>query len=170
MPKSYHSPLWQLYELVPCQQTRSAIEGEIKHMNLAMIEASRKAGYPGAVRAIVWFPLIHAGAGGGVWHIIAVTNWRTILPAVAPWALRHLAITCGNHRLFSHRTYEAHKVLQAFFLLLTAAIIQKSALWWAWMHRRHHTYSDTTLDPYSIKHGRSWSHIVWIVFAGDDVV
>ncbi len=74
-----------------------------------------------------------------------------------------LAITAGYHRLFSHKTYEAHPLVRILVLLFGAGAFQNSALKWSSDHRDHHKYTDTERDPYSIKQGFWHAHIGWIL-------
>ncbi|MEO6326279.1 MAG: fatty acid desaturase, partial [Thermoanaerobaculia bacterium] len=74
------------------------------------------------------------------------------------------AITAGYHRLWSHQTYEAHPVVQAFYLFFGALALQNSVLNWCSDHRNHHRYVDRDWDPYNIKRGGWYAHIVWIFY------
>lgn len=78
------------------------------------------------------------------------------------YSLTVLTITVGYHRYYSHRTYECHRVVQFFYLLVGAASIENSVLFWASNHRYHHQHEDTELDPYNIKRGFFWAHMGWI--------
>jgi stearoyl-CoA desaturase (Delta-9 desaturase) len=42
--------------------------------------------------------------------------------------LTNLSITMGYHRLFSHKSYEAHPILQTFLLLIGAGAFQGSQI------------------------------------------
>lgn len=78
--------------------------------------------------------------------------------------LNGLSITGGYHRLWAHRTYEAHWSLRLVFMLFGAMSIQNSILIWASGHRTHHRYvDDVDLDPYSAKRGFWFSHIGWML-------
>lgn len=77
--------------------------------------------------------------------------------------LTNLSITMGYHRLFSHKSYEAHPVLEWLLLFISAGAFQGSALKWASDHRVHHKYEDTDKDPYSIKRGFWYAHIGWMM-------
>lgn len=77
--------------------------------------------------------------------------------------LTNLSITMGYHRLFSHKSYEAHPVLQALLLLVGAGAFQGSALKWSSDHRIHHKFEDTDKDPYSIKRGFWHAHMGWMM-------
>jgi stearoyl-CoA desaturase (delta-9 desaturase) len=138
-------------------------------MNVAMVTACRAVKWRGVPHSITWFTLVHLGAAVGVWHASTSFSWQTVLLASITYCCCHLSITAGNHRLFCHKAYRAAIVLQGVYLIFIAATMQKSTLWWVWMHRRHHAYSDTTGDPYSTTHGFWWAHILWIVFSDDNV-
>lgn len=80
------------------------------------------------------------------------------------WALNGLSITAGYHRLWAHRSYEASKPLQIFFMLFGAMALQNSILIWASSHRTHHRYvDDVDQDPYSARRGLWFSHLGWML-------
>lgn len=75
-----------------------------------------------------------------------------------------LAITTGYHRLWSHRTYDAHWALRVVFMLFGAMALQNSVLMWASGHRSHHQFVDNDdRDPYSAGRGLWFSHIGWML-------
>lgn len=91
-------------------------------------------------------------------------SWPLILAAgVFLWA-NGLSITAGYHRLWSHKTYQAHPALRLLFALFGAAALQNSALVWCSDHRRHHRHVDSDeRDPYSAGKGLWFSHIGWML-------
>lgn len=76
--------------------------------------------------------------------------------------LTNLSITAGYHRLFSHRAYEAHALVRAFWLLIGAGAFQGSGLKWSADHRIHHNKVDSEDDPYSINKGFWYAHMGWL--------
>jgi stearoyl-CoA desaturase (Delta-9 desaturase) len=75
-----------------------------------------------------------------------------------------ISITGGYHRLWAHRTYEAHPLLRIFFLIFGTMALQNSVFVWCSGHRRHHLYvDDNDRDPYSIRLGFWFSHIGWML-------
>lgn len=78
-----------------------------------------------------------------------------------------LAITGGYHRYYSHRTYEAGKALQLFYLLFGAAAVENSVVNWCSDHRYHHRFVDTDSDPYNILRGGFYAHMGWIFYKDD---
>ena len=74
------------------------------------------------------------------------------------------AITAGYHRLWAHKTYQAHPALRIWFALWGAMAIQNSIIHWASDHRRHHRHvDDYHKDPYSARRGFWFSHIGWML-------
>lgn len=84
------------------------------------------------------------------------------------WTATGLSITAGYHRLLSHRSYNAHPLVELFFLWVGASAFEGSALKWSSDHRRHHGEVDTDGDPYSIKKGFFYAHMGWL-FMKDSV-
>lgn len=91
-------------------------------------------------------------------------EWDIFLCALIFAAATNLSITAGYHRLFSHRSYDAHPIPKLFFLLLGASGFQGSALKWSSDHRRHHSYIDKDKDPYNINLGFWHAHMGWLFF------
>ncbi len=80
------------------------------------------------------------------------------------WVMNGIGITAGYHRLWSHRTYKAHKALRWVLLIIGSMALQNSVLIWASRHRYHHRYTDDNeRDPYSAKRGVWFSHMGWMV-------
>jgi len=74
-----------------------------------------------------------------------------------------MSITAGYHRLWSHKTYQAHWSLRVLFALGGAFALQNSILHWSSDHRVHHKHVDNNdLDPYSAKMGFWYSHMGWM--------
>lgn len=75
-----------------------------------------------------------------------------------------VSITGGYHRLWAHRTYEAHWTLRLFFMIFGTMSLQNSAFAWCSGHRVHHlNVDDVDRDPYSIKRGFWFAHLGWML-------
>ena len=75
-----------------------------------------------------------------------------------------MSITAGYHRLWSHKSYQAHPVLKFIFALGGACALQNDCITWASDHRRHHIYvDDDEKDPYSAGKGFWYSHFEWMI-------
>ena len=77
------------------------------------------------------------------------------------------SITIGYHRLFSHRSFEAHWIVRLFTLIFGAAAFENSVLLWSCEHRSHHKHVDHENDPYCISKGLFHAHIGWLLFKLD---
>jgi stearoyl-CoA desaturase (Delta-9 desaturase) len=77
------------------------------------------------------------------------------------------SITVGYHRLFSHRTFEAHWLVRLVVLIFGAAAFENSVLLWSCEHRSHHKHVDHDDDPYCISKGLFHAHIGWLLFKLD---
>ena len=76
-----------------------------------------------------------------------------------------MSVTCGYHRLFSHRAYQARWPVRLAMLCLGAASFENSALQWVSDHRIHHRCVDQGEDPYSIRKGFWYAHWIWVMEA-----
>lgn len=104
-----------------------------------------------------------AAIAGTVYVVVAesFSNWLWLVALVFA-ALTNLSVTAGYHRLYAHRSYEAHPLAQWILLLIGASAFQGSALKWCSDHRRHHAEVDSPDDPYSINKGFWYAHIGWL--------
>ncbi|MBC7420847.1 MAG: fatty acid desaturase [Bdellovibrio sp.] len=91
-------------------------------------------------------------------HIGWITGFGLIFAV-----LTNLSITMGYHRLYAHKSFEAHPVLEAFLLFISAGAFQGSCLKWSSDHRIHHRFEDTDKDPYSINKGFWYAHMGWMM-------
>ncbi len=73
-----------------------------------------------------------------------------------------VGITVGYHRLLSHRSFACPKLIEYFFVLGGYLVWQGSPIWWSAIHRAHHRFVDTELDPHSPRYGMLNAHIGWI--------
>lgn len=86
----------------------------------------------------------------------------TVLTTVILYFITGLSITAGYHRLYSHRTYRASRLVEFLMLFFGSMAGQGSALRWCFEHRLHHAYVDTDNDPYSINKGFWYAHFLWL--------
>ncbi|HEX9708129.1 MAG TPA: fatty acid desaturase [Steroidobacteraceae bacterium] len=106
----------------------------------------------GAVIVVPWYGFTQG-------YSVAAWVWFAVLLYA-----NGLAITGGYHRLWSHRTYDAHWSLRLIYMLLGAMALQNSVLVWASGHRNHHQFvDDGDRDPYSASRGFWFSHIGWML-------
>ena len=105
--------------------------------------------------------LFHLGAIGALF----VFSWRNFLTAVfLYWVATGLGISLGYHRLHTHRSYRAPRLLEYFFAICGSLTLEGGPITWVATHRIHHQKSDHEGDPHSPRDGMWWSHVGWILF------
>ena len=108
--------------------------------------------FAAAVVVVPWYGLAHG-------YSLAAWIWFFVLVYA-----NGLAITTGYHRLWSHRTYDAHWSLRVILMIFGAMALQNSILMWSSGHRNHHQFVDNDdRDPYSAGRGLWFSHIGWML-------
>jgi stearoyl-CoA desaturase (delta-9 desaturase) len=116
---------------------------------------------------LAMFTAIHV-LSFGLPFVVGV-SWRSVALAIALYWVRMFGITAGYHRYFAHRAYKTSRWFQLVLAFLGGLSIQKGALWWAGLHRRHHRWSDTPRDLHSpVRRGFWYSHMGWIVAPDHD--
>lgn len=103
-------------------------------------------------------------AGTAAYAIAFGVRWWEPVLFVALFGLVSFSVTAGYHRCFAHRAYVCHPAVQAFYLFFGAMALQNSALKWSSDHRDHHRYVERDWDPYNIKRGGLWAHILWLFY------
>jgi stearoyl-CoA desaturase (delta-9 desaturase) len=92
--------------------------------------------------------------------------WMPLLTIVLYFAVG-FSICAGYHRFFAHKSYEASPPVQMFFAFFGAMAAENSILEWSAQHRVHHKYVDKDWDPYNIRRGIWWAHILWIFYRNE---
>lgn len=108
-----------------------------------------------ALFAIIGLPLYayHVGLKTQDWVLFVFMSISTMM-----------ATTFGYHRLFAHKAFKAHPIIEFLNLFFGAAAFEGSVVDWASQHRNHHRYTDTDKDPYNIKEGFWYAHMGWFLF------
>jgi stearoyl-CoA desaturase (delta-9 desaturase) len=132
---------------------------------------SSSAASPAANGTINW--AVTAVLGLTFLVAITVVPWYGIVHGYSAWAwgffalfavINGIGIGSGYHRLWSHRTYEAHPILKWFLAFAGGMSLQNSIIVWSARHRVHHRYvDDNDKDPYSIGRGFWFAHIGWML-------
>lgn len=94
--------------------------------------------------------------------MIGVFSIPALLFFLVTYIMGGMAITVGYHRLYAHKAYTANPFFEWCILLSSALSFEMSALMWSHDHRIHHNHVDTERDPYSIKKGFWYAHILWL--------
>ena len=103
--------------------------------------------------------------GTGIYSYFNGIIWQEVVMLIAGWWLAGMGITFGYHRLFAHRSFKVHPVIQFIAMLCGSAALQNNILKWSSDHRMHHKKLDTEEDPYSIKKGFFHAHMGWVLQA-----
>lgn len=93
---------------------------------------------------------------------ISVASWGSFWLFLVTYIIGGMTITVGYHRLYSHKAYDANAFFEWAILLGSALSFEMSALKWSHDHRIHHNHVDTEKDPYSIKKGFWYAHVLWL--------
>jgi stearoyl-CoA desaturase (delta-9 desaturase) len=89
-----------------------------------------------ALVAVPWYGLTH-GFSTGAWVLFVVFLYAN-----------GMSITGGYHRLWAHKTYDAHWSLKLIYLIFGTMALQNSVFAWASGHRTHHlNVDDVDQDP-----------------------
>lgn len=105
-----------------------------------------------ALFLVPWYLWTHS-VGLGTWAVFAF---------LMAWT--GMGITGGYHRLFAHKAYKAHPIIQNFLLIGGTLAVESSVFDWCSGHRRHHRFVDDEYkDPYSARRGFWFSHIGWML-------
>jgi stearoyl-CoA desaturase (delta-9 desaturase) len=76
-----------------------------------------------------------------------------ILLFVAFYVWHILGVTIGLHRLLAHRAFRCVKPVEHFWVSGAYLAFHGSPIWWASIHRAHHRYVETPLDPHAPSQG-----------------
>jgi len=120
----------------------------VKWLNLAVL------GFPPlvAITLVPWYGFSYGyDAYLWIWFLVLITFCE-------------MSITAGYHRLWSHKSYQAHPLLRFVYALGGACALQNDCITWASDHRRHHLHvDDNEKDPYSAGLGFWYSHFGWMI-------
>ncbi|HEX4219772.1 MAG TPA: acyl-CoA desaturase [Acidimicrobiales bacterium] len=98
--------------------------------------------------AIVVIPVAAvAWAAQHFWH--HGIGWFDLVLAAILYAVTGHGIALGFHRLFTHRSFRAHRWLRITLAVSGSMAMEGSVISWVSHHRRHHVYSDHPGDPHS---------------------
>ena len=108
----------------------------------------------------------------GAIAVLAVPLWAVtmgfdtveIVTAIVLFYFTGMSITAGYHRLWSHKTYDAHISVRTILAIGGAMALQNSILHWSSDHRVHHRHvDDNDKDPYSARKGLWFAHMGWML-------
>ena len=104
---------------------------------------------------------VHLGALAAL--LPGTFSWGAVGVAVLlHWLTACLGITLGYHRLITHRSFKAPKLIE-YLTLFCGTLACQSPIEWVGKHRMHHQHTDTIEDPHNIGRGFWWAHVGWIL-------
>ncbi|XP_026735690.1 acyl-CoA Delta(11) desaturase-like [Trichoplusia ni] len=109
---------------------------------------------------------------GAYWCWLYAFPFKLLTPIFAFLMLivNGLGITCGVHRLFTHKSYKVNTPLKILLILFFTSAGQNSIYQWVRDHRLHHKFSDTDADPHNSRRGLFFSHIGWLMMHKNEEV
>lgn len=94
-------------------------------------------------------------------------SWTAVGLCLFFYLTRMFFITAFYHRYFSHKSFDAGRIVTFCMAVLGCTTGQRGPLWWASHHRQHHLTSDTGDDPHSPGTGFLNSHMLWFLRKGN---
>jgi stearoyl-CoA desaturase (Delta-9 desaturase) len=95
-------------------------------------------------------------------------SWNAMLWIVFLYAIRMLGTTGIYHRLLTHKSYHAPKIVLWIGCVIASSAGQMGPSWWKAHHMTHHLHADREFDPHSpivptagIR-GFWWSQVGWL--------
>nr|XP_022919344.1 acyl-CoA Delta(11) desaturase-like [Onthophagus taurus]XP_022919345.1 acyl-CoA Delta(11) desaturase-like [Onthophagus taurus]XP_022919347.1 acyl-CoA Delta(11) desaturase-like [Onthophagus taurus]XP_022919348.1 acyl-CoA Delta(11) desaturase-like [Onthophagus taurus] len=114
-------------------------------------------------RNIILYIYLHVVSFYGVYVLFTSAKFLTIILGFILLNMGNLGITCGAHRLWSHKSYKAKTPLKILLVIMQTLAFQNSAIEWARDHRVHHKFSETNADPHNATRGFFFSHVGWLL-------
>lgn len=109
---------------------------------------------------VFYFSVIHLLPLGAIFS--GVTR-ASVVACLVLYFVRIFFITAGYHCYFSHRAFQAGRIVQLILALGAQSSGQGSALKWAATHRHHHANADSPVDLHSPDQRGFWySHMGWL--------
>ena len=148
--------------MAPRSETVTQIE-PVNSAEKKSSESTQKRPAPQIVWKNVYFmAVLHLLALYGI-YLLPGANPRTWLWTWLCHFLGGLGVTCGVHRLWSHRSYKATWPLRLALMFMNCVAGQNDIFEWARDHRVHHKCSETDGDPHNAKRGFVFAHIGWLM-------
>lgn len=117
---------------------------------------------------IVWpnvllFVFLHVVYIAGLVHLLRHKLWHSWIFGYWYSLLGAMGVTCGAHRLWSHRSYRASLPLKVWLMVCQSIAGQNDVYTWCRDHRLHHKFSETDADPHNSRRGFFFCHVGWLL-------
>lgn len=114
-------------------------------------------------RNVIAFLYLHIGAVYGLYIMLTVTQYKTIVWVFFLGVCAAVGTTGGAHRLWAHRAYKAKWPLRLLLMVFQTISFQNHIYEWVRDHRVHHKFTDTDADPHNAQRGFFFSHMGWLM-------
>lgn len=93
-----------------------------------------------------------------------VSVWWLVAGVVVAKVTQLFGHNVGIHRFYTHRSFKTNKVWEYVIAFFSVFCGISPPIHYVYLHRLHHKYSDTDLDPHAPMHGK-WRAILglWII-------
>ncbi len=106
--------------------------------------------------------LIHVVAASSPWFF----SWQGLTAFFALLvATGQLGINLAFHRMLSHRSFRAARIVERCLAVLGTLALQIGPISWVGNHRYHHKEADRPLDPHTPFAGFAWAHFFWTFYS-----
>jgi stearoyl-CoA desaturase (delta-9 desaturase) len=110
--------------------------------------------------AVLWIGGLHLGALAAPFCF----TWQAVfMTIVLSWMTGGLGVCLGYHRLLTHSSFETFPWMKRLLAWCGMMAGEGPPIMWVATHRKHHCFSDQEADPHSPRHGRWWSHMLWML-------
>ena len=86
---------------------------------------------------------------GSLFVVFTGLSWGALIWIISLYFMRMLATTSIYHRLLTHKSYKAPKLITWLGSIIAASAGHMGPSWWKAHHVAHHQYVDQELDPHS---------------------
>lgn len=142
-------------------QTITSQEESVSKTTRMIFVDAKKSGI--VWRNVFLFVLLHIVYVAGVTHLLYQKLWSSWIFGYWYSIFGGIGITCGAHRLWSHRSYKASLSLRWFLMICQSIAGQNDLYTWCRDHRLHHKFSETDADPHNSNRGFFFSHVGWLL-------
>jgi stearoyl-CoA desaturase (delta-9 desaturase) len=109
---------------------------------------------------VAWMGIMHLACLAAPFYF----TWSALAVClIFYWLTGTVGVTLGYHRYLAHRSFKLSRPAEFVVFLFGVLSVQGSPLMWSSTHRVHHARSDKDGDPHSPRHGKWWSHILWLL-------
>ena len=92
---------------------------------------------------VLFFAGVHITAIMGAFRVMDCSR-ETLIFSYILYFISGYGVTVGAHRLWAHRSYEAHFIFRLVLMIANSICYEGSIYSWAINHRLHHAYAETS--------------------------